>query len=180
MSYLFFLIRLFFYIPITFFFSLKVIFKNNIVFLDLDYSLCDNLAIQKRSNLYGTKPDYVNLNMPLRNEVFDYLENLDSCNYSITIFTARGLRSNFHTKKWLKKNNINFSSIFYLGFTFLKFFPILISIILSKKFILIDDLCDVKNGKLTRSFLHKIVKKLQVKNNFKWFDPQSKFFDEAP
>ena len=35
---------------------------------------------------------------------------------------------------------------------------------LSKDFILIDDLCDVKNKKLTRSYAHKNITKLQKKN----------------
>ena len=48
------------------------------------------------------------------------------------------------------------------------------SIIFLKNFILIDDLSDIKDGKLVKSFIYSHVETLSIKNFFKWEDPQKK------
>ncbi len=178
MNYIIFFIRIIIYTPLMFFQIFNIFFKNKFILLDLDYSLCNNFALNEIENYEDSSPDYENLEIPINEEVLKFL-NEEKCNgYSIIIFTSRGLRSSFYTKAWLNKNNINFQAILYLGVTLLKTIPIFLLTFLSKDFILIDDLCDIKNKELTRSFAHKYVRNLQKKNNFLWIDTQNKFFNE--
>ena len=178
MSYIIFFIRIIIYAPLTVFQIVNIFFKNKFILLDLDYSLCNNFALREIENYDDFSPDYENLEMPINEEVLKFLKEEKCRDYSIIIFTSRGLRSSFYTQAWLKKNNISFQSILYIGVTLLKTIPIFLFTCLSKDFILIDDLCDVKNKKLTRSYAHKNITKLQKRNNFLWIDTQNKFFNE--
>ena len=92
--------------------------------------------------------------------------------YKTIIFSSRGIRAHIYSKEWLLKNEINYNAFFHLGLTSLKLIPILMSIIFMKNFILIDDLSDIKDGKLVKSFIYNYVELLAKKNFFKWKDPQ--------
>lgn len=161
-------LRLLIYFPISIFCSLRLIFLKKFILLDLDYSLCKNEA----SPASVEKFDYKNLDIEINLEIKERVMQHNIEGYKTVIFSSRGIRAHLFSKEWLLKNEINYNVFFHLGLTSLKLIPILISVIFLKNFILIDDLSDIKDGKLIKSFIYNYVELLAKKNLFKWEDPQ--------
>ncbi len=161
-------LRLLIYLPISLFCSLRLIFLNKFILVDLDYTLCNNDA----SPISIEKFDYKNLDIEINLDIKERVIRHNIEGYKTVIFSSRGIRAHLFSKEWLLKNEINYNAFFHLGLTSLKLIPILMSIIFMKNFILIDDLSDIKDGKLVKSFIYNYVELLAKKNFFKWKDPQ--------
>ena len=163
-------LRLLIYLPISLFCSLRLIFLNKFILVDLDYTLCKNEVSQMSIEKFNYKNLDIEINSDIKERVIQH--NIEG--YKTIIFSSRGIRAYFFSKEWLLKNEINYNAFFHLGLTSLKLIPILMSIIFLKNFILIDDLSDIKDGKLVKSFIYSHVETLSNKNFFKWEDPQKK------
>ncbi len=161
-------LRLLIYLPISLFCSLRLIFLNKFILVDLDYSLCKN----ELSSMSIKKFDYENLDIKINIDIKERVMRHNIEGYKTIIFSSRGIRAHPFSKEWLFKNEIKYNAFFHLGLTSLKLLPILMSIIFLKNFILIDDLSDIKDGKLVKSFIYNYVELLANKNFFKWEDPQ--------
>ncbi len=161
-------LRFLIYFPISLFCSLRLFFLNKFVLVDLDYSLCKNEIL----SINEEKFDYRNLNIEINLDIKEKVKYFELKGYKIIIFSSRGIRAHSFSKKWLNRNKINYVAFFHLGLTSLKLIPILMAVIFLKKFVLIDDLSNIKDGKLTKSFIYNYVESLAKKNLFKWEDPQ--------
>lgn len=128
--------RIFIYFFITILNLPKILNSNKILFLDLDYTLCDNKKL-RRAPADESKLVY-ELDIPINLEIKDLVN--DYSDFKKIILTARGLRSMNPTKKWLKRNDYGEFQIMFIGETWLKLIPILFGNILRKKLILVDDL----------------------------------------
>ena len=161
-------LRLLIYLPISLFCSLRLIFLNKFILVDLDYTLCKN----ETSPTSIEKFNYKNLDIEINLDIKEKLMQHNIEGYKTIIFSSRGIRAHIYSKEWLLKNEINYDAFFHLGFTSLKLIPILMSIIFLKNFVLIDDLSDIKDGKLVKSFIYNYVELLAEKKFFKWENPQ--------
>jgi hypothetical protein len=136
MDKLIFSFRIFIYFFIAIFNLPKILNSNKILFLDLDYTLCDNKKL-RRAVTDESKLVY-KLDIPINLEIKDLVN--DYSDFKKIILTARGLRSMNPTKEWLKRNDYGEFQIMFIGETWLKLIPILFGNILRKKLILVDDL----------------------------------------
>ena len=159
--------RFLIYLPISLLSSLKLIFRNKYVLIDLDYSLCRN-NLGDNSFMF----DYKNPNLKINEELKKIINKYNISGFQNIIFSSRGLRAKPFSRKWLKDNNINYSAFFHLGLTGLKIIPIFISLILFKEFVLLDDLSNIKDKKLKKSFIYNFVELFLIFKRFKWLDPQ--------
>lgn len=161
-------LRLLIYLPISLFCSLRLVFFNKFVLVDLDYSLCKN---ESRS-ISEERLDYRNLDIEINEDIRERVIHHNFKGYKTIIFSSRGIRAHYFSKAWLHKNKISYDAFFHLGLTSLKLIPLLMSVIFLKNFVLIDDLSNIKDGKLIKSFIYNYVELLAKKNFLKWLDPQ--------
>tara|TARA_B100001057_G_C22671183_1_gene879923 strand:- start:551 stop:1078 length:528 start_codon:yes stop_codon:yes gene_type:complete len=163
-------LRFFIYLPFALICSLRLIFFNKFILIDLDYSLCKNEILLKKTN----NPDYMNLDIKINKDLEEKIKVLNISGYHNVIFSSRGIRANKYSRKWLKTKRINHEAFFHLGNTSLKIIPILTLVLFSKDFVLFDDLCNVKEGKLRKSIIYNSIHFLEKKKFLMWEDPQNK------
>ena len=129
-------LRSFYYFFYQFFYLIKL--KDDIVLVDLDFTLFDNHKLIKKF----PKEDFYSLNIELndvvRNEICKYSKN------NIYIFTARGSINSQKTKRQLKSLGFkNYNKILFMGKTEYKFFFLKMNDrFFKKKIILYDDFQD--------------------------------------
>ncbi len=136
MNFLIIIFKVIFYFPITLINLCKLKNHKRILFLDLDYTLCDNKALKNKPyynpNLYDYEQD-----IPLNENILKLTETYTD--FNVIVLSARGLRSERNTKKWLMKKNLHFPVI-SIGDPWLKIIPIFYCLMFSKKVVLIDDI----------------------------------------
>ena len=159
--------RFLIYLPISLLSTLRLIIHNKYLLIDLDYSLCNN-KLEYSSYTLDYKDPYLEINEDLKKIINKY----NIAGYENIIFSSRGLRAIPFSKRWLIRNNIKYNAFCHLGLTGLKIIPILFSLIFFKHFILLDDLSNVKDKELKKSFIYNLVEFFINSKRFKWLDPQ--------
>ncbi len=164
--------RFLIYLPISLMSIFKLIFYNKFLLIDLDYSLCSN-NLEDKPYMLDYKDPHLELNEDLKKIINKY----NIAGYENIIFSSRGLRAIPFSKRWLRRNNINYNAFFHLGLTSLKIIPILFSLIFLKEFILLDDLSNIKDKELKKSFIYNLVESFKISKRFKWLDPQRQNYE---
>ena len=130
-------IRTFYYFFHQFIY-LSILFRDDIVFVDLDFTLFDNNKLIKEfpnENFYSLK---IKLNDAVKNEISKHPKK------NVYLFTARGSINSQKTIRQLQINDFeNYNKILFIGKTDYKFFFLKMNdIIFKRKIIVYDDFQD--------------------------------------
>lgn len=136
----------------------KILFRKKVVFLDLDYTLCDNKFINRNHNQV-CKPDYM-YDIPVNNKILTKIKKFNE--FNVVILSARGIKSINKSNKWLVKNNFHKELKIFVGDPWMKLIPIIYCILTNKETVLIDDLTydGVKAHPVKNIIIDKFDKKL--------------------